>query len=174
MAAEQENAMAQAILGAMYSEPQEGFQRDDKESYKWYKLAAEQGNAIAQYSLGAMYETGAGVYRDDKEAFKWYKLSAEQGDEDGQVNLGIFYATGKVVKKDKKEALRLFQLAAEKGSEDALNNIDVLSQEILPEKYEEALELQNQTTRKMPDIRDVKDSNPKSNIVSFTNKNKKS
>ena len=46
-AAEQGDALAQAILGMMYAEGK-GVRQDDKKAAEWYRKAAEQGEARAQ------------------------------------------------------------------------------------------------------------------------------
>ncbi len=52
-AAEQGNADAQSLLGAMY-EYGKGVAQDDKQALAWTRKAAEQGNATAQFALGVM------------------------------------------------------------------------------------------------------------------------
>jgi len=61
--AEQGNADAQTLLGAMYDNG-EGVPQDYKTAVKWYTLAAKQGNAFAQSNLGVMYANGQGVPQD--------------------------------------------------------------------------------------------------------------
>jgi TPR repeat protein len=67
--AEQGNAAAQAMIGAMYSSG-EGITQDYQEALKWYRLAADHGYALAQYNIGVMYDKGYGVTQDYKEALK--------------------------------------------------------------------------------------------------------
>ena len=74
----------------MYFEGQ-GVPQDDKEAFKWYRLAAKQGQVEAQYNLGAMYFKGQGVPQDYKEALKWYRLAAAQGYAKAQYNLGLVF-----------------------------------------------------------------------------------
>ena len=101
--AEQGDALAQYILGVMYSNGK-GVLKDDKEAVKWYLKAAEQGNAKAQFNLGLMYDNSEGVLKDYKEAVKWYLKAAEQGQADAQLNLGLMYAKGQGVLKDLSKA----------------------------------------------------------------------
>ena len=105
--ARQGDADAQFFLGLCYDQA-EGFEEDDKEAVKWYRLAAKQGHAGAQLYLGA-HAT------DEKEAVKWYRLAAKQGYAEAQLMLGICYLAGDGVAKDEKEAVKLFRLAAEQG-----------------------------------------------------------
>ena len=62
-AAEQGDANAQVMLGAMYDFG-EGVRQDYAEAGKWYRKAAEQGYAFAQCNLGWMYNFGKGVQQD--------------------------------------------------------------------------------------------------------------
>ena len=61
--AEQRNADAQYLLGAMYDNGL-GVPQHCKTTVKWYTLAAEQGDASAQYNLGWTYDNGRGVPQD--------------------------------------------------------------------------------------------------------------
>jgi len=124
-AAQQGDAYAQNLLGAMYMKGQ-GVEHDYKEAVRWYKLAAEQGRVEAQYDLGVSYAEGKGVARDYKEAMHWYKLSAAQGFAAAQYNLGTIYHNGDGVAQDYKEAVRLFQLAAAQGFAAAQNSLGVM------------------------------------------------
>ena len=85
-AAELGDADAQCDLGDAYSGLFELCEavggQNEKEAFRWYKLAAEQGHATAQRNLGYCYFRGEGVPKDKKEAAKWWKSAAEQGDED--------------------------------------------------------------------------------------------
>ena len=54
LAAEQGDAEAQFILGAMYFQGR-GVLKDDAEAVRWYRLAAEQGLADGQNSLGVSW-----------------------------------------------------------------------------------------------------------------------
>ncbi|HTR88333.1 MAG TPA: tetratricopeptide repeat protein [Reyranella sp.] len=76
--AEQGNAEAQTLLGAMYWSG-EGVSRDHNEAAKWYRKAADQGYARAQNDLGFMYGFGEGTPpRDDVQAYKWISLAIER------------------------------------------------------------------------------------------------
>ena len=66
-AADQGQAIAQLILGAMYAEG-EGVPKDDQQALYWYRKAADQGQAEAQFNLGLMYANGQGVPKDDQQA----------------------------------------------------------------------------------------------------------
>ena len=70
--AEQGNAYAQTLIGAMYNDGV-GVPKNHKTAVKWWKLASVQGLADAQYNLGAMYDKGKGVPQDYKIAVKLTK-----------------------------------------------------------------------------------------------------
>ena len=73
--AEQGNAEAQTLLGAMYWSG-DGLQRNHAEAAKWYLRAAQQGYARAQNDIGFMYGFGEGIPpRDDVQAYKWISLA---------------------------------------------------------------------------------------------------
>ena len=112
--AEQGNARAQFLLGAMYANG-EGVPEDDVEAVRWYRLAAEQGYVSAHYYLGLMYYNGEGVPKDDVEAVRRHRLAAEQGLMEAQNTLGAMYASGVGVPEDDAEAVRWWRLAAEQG-----------------------------------------------------------
>ena len=90
LAAEQGDASAQFILGAMYYYGV-SVRMDDAEAVNWMRLAAEQGHAGAQLILGASYANGRYVPQDWIEATKLYRLAAEQGSPNAQVGLGERY-----------------------------------------------------------------------------------
>ncbi len=76
--AEQGNAEAQTLLGAMYWSG-EGVQRDHHEAAKWYLRAAEKGYARAQNDIGFMYGFGEGIPpQDDVQAYKWISLATKR------------------------------------------------------------------------------------------------
>ena len=76
--AEQGNAEAQTLLGAMYWQG-EGVPRDHTEAARLYLLAAQQGYGRAQYDIGFMYGFGEGTPpQDDVQAYKWIGLALER------------------------------------------------------------------------------------------------
>jgi uncharacterized protein len=73
--AEQGNAEAETLLGAMYWSG-EGVLRDHKQAAHWYMRAAQKGYARAQNDIGFMYGFGEGVPpRDNVQAYKWLSLA---------------------------------------------------------------------------------------------------
>ena len=79
--ADQGDAGAQFILGAMYSLGR-GVSRDDAQAVTWYLKAAGQGHAVAQNNLGFMYARGLGVSQNDTQAHRWFSLAAASGHSD--------------------------------------------------------------------------------------------
>jgi TPR repeat protein len=138
--AEQGNADAQYILGAMYSEGQ-GVPQDYVEAMRWYRKAAEQGDAHAQYILGAMYDEGEGVPQDYTEALKWYRRAAEQGHAYAQWTLGLVYHEGQSVPQDYVQAHMWFSLAAAQGVSVAEKFRDSLAEKMTPVQLAEAQRL---------------------------------
>jgi TonB family protein len=139
--AEQGNAPAQAMLGAMYNEGL-GVTQDYKEAAKWFRLAAEQGVADAQHNLGWMYANGQGVLQDYKEAVRLYRLAAEQGYAKAQSNLGTMYRTGHGVLQDYVRAHMWYNLAsAAGGSEYGTTNRDKVAKLMTPQQIEKAQEM---------------------------------
>ncbi len=73
--AEQGNAEAETLLGAMYWSG-EGVPRDHREAARLYLRAAQKGYARAQNDIGYMYGFGEGTPpRDNVQAFKWLSLA---------------------------------------------------------------------------------------------------
>lgn len=112
--AEQGNAVAQNLLGRMYSNGL-GVSRDYTQAISWFRKASEQGHVRAQVNLGIMYENGYGVPQDYAQAIMWYTKAAEQGDVSGQTNLGVMYRDGQGVPLDYVQAISWFRRAAEQG-----------------------------------------------------------
>ena len=86
--AEQGDADAQSMLGAMYSLGK-GVPQDDKVAAKWFEKAAEQGDAGAQNQLGNMYDEGHGVSQSFIRAFMWWDIAASLGNNDAKRKRGI-------------------------------------------------------------------------------------
>jgi len=113
-AAEQGDAHAQGLLGAVYYYGH-GVPRDDVRAAQWLQKAAEQGLAEAQAVLGVMYHFGRGVPKDEAKALQWSLKAAEQGDARAQAQLGRMYRFGQGVPKDEAKAVQWLQKAAEQG-----------------------------------------------------------
>lgn len=81
--AEQGNALAQTIMGTMYSQGQ-GMVQNYTEAVRWYRLSAEQGNSDAQALLGIMYIEGHGVQQNIVQGLAWIKIAESQGNENAR------------------------------------------------------------------------------------------
>ena len=134
--AEQGDAEAQYILGAMYYMGQ-GVPQDYAEEVKWYRLSADQGHAAAQYNLGVSYHRGQGVPQDYVEAMKWYRLAADQGYAEAQYNLGLMYGKGEGVPQDYVEAYAWLSVVAT-GYTDLVKVRDIAASELTPEQLSQA------------------------------------
>ena len=76
--AEQGDAFAQLLLGAMYANG-DGVSQDYKIAVKWYRLSAEQGEDNAMFTLSLSYEDGKGVKQDLVYAHMWRSIAAMNG-----------------------------------------------------------------------------------------------
>jgi uncharacterized protein len=74
-AAEQDDAVAQFNLGAMYAKCTSP---NHAEAALWYRLAANHGLAGGQFNLGMMYAEGQGLAQDYVQAHMWLNLAASQ------------------------------------------------------------------------------------------------
>ena len=118
LAAEQEHAEAQAMLGRLY-DVGHGVPQNYSEALRWYRPAAEQNDPRAQFYLGLMYHNAHGVPQDESEAAKWIRRAADQGDAEAQFEMGGMYSVGAGVPQDYAETARWYRRAAEQGYADA-------------------------------------------------------
>ena len=81
--AEQGNARAQFMVGAMYFRGW-GVTEDLEAGLEWIRKAADQGFVEAQSDLGIAYLNGRGTKRDYAQAMKWFIKAADQGDSAAQ------------------------------------------------------------------------------------------
>jgi hypothetical protein len=84
--AEQDNVLAQTLVGSMYAYG-EGTEQNNVQAVKWFTRAAMHGSAQAQYNLGIMYEQGFGVEKDKAQARRWFQAAADQGRKDAASRL---------------------------------------------------------------------------------------
>ena len=77
-AADQGNAVAQSVLGAMY-ESGTGVPENDIEGVKWTRKSADQGYAKAQDTLAMMYYLGTGVPQDNVKSYTWWSIAQING-----------------------------------------------------------------------------------------------
>ena len=127
-ALEYQYALAQKNLGRCYEEGS-GVVKDEREAFRWYRLAAEQGNAEAQVDLGNCYLDGIGASKDSKEAVYWYRKAAEAGDAIGQNNLGHCYQFGEGVTQNEEEAAYWYRKSMEQDYAPAKTHLSDLLRE---------------------------------------------
>jgi TPR repeat protein len=124
-AADQGDALSQAVLGAFYYTGT-GVKQDYVEAARLARLAADQGNDNGQILLGLLYQLGLGVEKDGNEAARLYRLAEKQGNLDATNSLGALYLGGIGLSKDESEAIRLFRIAADKGNSGAKFSLGVV------------------------------------------------
>jgi uncharacterized protein len=139
--AEQGDAKAQTLLGAMYYEGGQGVPQDYAAALNWFRKAANQGNADAQRSLAGLYYSGKGVPQDDAEAAKWFRKAADQGDANSQSFLGRMYFLGHGVPEDYVAAHMWLNLATAGGEKKAAEIRDMVAKEMIPAQIAEAQKL---------------------------------
>lgn len=82
------NADLQYITGYRYAYGI-GFERDEAEAMKWYKMSVEGGSTRALYNLGWYYAYGVGVEKDENVAIEYWKKAAAAGDENAKESLKL-------------------------------------------------------------------------------------
>jgi TPR repeat protein len=116
------NAVAQEILGFMYSRG-EGISRDDARAFAWFRRAAEAGRPEAQFELGKMYRNGMGTQPDGDATLFWLRRAADQGKVEALEALAEQYWRQGAYPADAAAALQLLLDAAIHGSATAMYNI---------------------------------------------------
>lgn len=79
IAADRGDPAAQNYLGYLYFSGSDGYPKDMKKAFGWYKNAANGGNVKAMFNVGYMYENGHGVGRNLVTAKTWYSKAAKAG-----------------------------------------------------------------------------------------------
>lgn len=104
-----------------------GFEKDEKEAFKWLQKAAELGYADAQHSVGLFYEHGMGGLEVNYDAaINRYKKAANQNSMYGQYGLGMMYYEGKGVARNYETAANWFRKAAKQGHSGAKDMVNKL------------------------------------------------
>ena len=116
LAAEQNQVVAQYLLGHLYQLGQVGTQPDYELAKKWYS-SAQSNYAPAAVALGFIYDT---VDDDYRKALVSYQLASDQHDAIGAFDLGLVYFQGKGRPVDFAKAKELFQVAADQGHAQAM------------------------------------------------------
>ena len=115
LAAQNNDADAQACLGEIYSEGWGCVNPDLTKSFKWTRNAAEQGNVISQEQMSFKYFDGIGVNKDYIKANEWLRRAIDNGSITACANLGISFRDGVGVPVDYHQAEKLFLQGAELG-----------------------------------------------------------
>ncbi len=112
LAAEQNHAVAQCVLGSYLASGFGGSARDPVEAVRWFLRAAAEPhcNRAAQFNLGLLHRRGDGVARSDAEARVWFERAAAQGDADALYECGQYALRDD---RDGAKAIALWTRAAE-------------------------------------------------------------
>ncbi len=111
VAAEDDNAMAQVALGAMYEHGM-GVARNDTRSAYWWQRALDNGYMDIAKALGSMYFSGRGVPLDYKKAMELYAIAAEHGQPHAIKYIALGYKRGLGLPQDDAKAEEWAQKAA--------------------------------------------------------------
>jgi TPR repeat protein len=107
--ADEGNARAQAMVGAMFLIGCCGVAEDFETGLGWTRKAAAQGDPEAQTALGTAYLEGRGVKLDYAEAMNWFIKAAEQEDSSAQRSIGDMYEKGLGVPKSQEKAKKWYE-----------------------------------------------------------------
>lgn len=118
-AAEMGDTESMFYLGTLYTvDPK---LKDEKNAYKWIKMAAEKEWLPAIRQLGVLYRSGFGVEKDLTKALSILEVAAQKGDVSSYEVLADIYRTGELNgKKDYQKSREYLMKAAFKGSQKAL------------------------------------------------------
>ncbi|HYA95833.1 MAG TPA: tetratricopeptide repeat protein, partial [Terriglobales bacterium] len=117
-AAALDDALAEAALGDIYSDPKLG-KLDYAQAVEWYRKAAEQGQRNGQFGLATRYLEGQGVPRDLSEARRWLAPAADQGHPYAQLLLAKMLKDGVGGPPDGTAAEKYFEMSADYGLSEA-------------------------------------------------------
>lgn len=114
LAAEEDSAEAQHLLGLMYY-LNKGAKKNDKEAFKWFKKSLINGNNNSIFYLGKMYYLGEGTSINNNLAFKLFQISSKNGNKEADYYLGKMYENGLGVKKNIEKSLIFYENSSNKG-----------------------------------------------------------
>ncbi|CAB9506651.1 Sel1 domain protein repeat-containing protein [Seminavis robusta] len=101
------NGNAMFLAGIKYRDGEEGFKKDKKLAFQWYKKAQEAGNVKGKAMVGWCYLDGAGVTKQQSPGLFHLTDAASQGSDFAAYKLGIAFAKGKYgLNVDKMESIR--------------------------------------------------------------------
>ncbi len=110
--ADQDDAVAQNLLGVVYLSGGKGLPQDHARAIALFRKAAEKGNGSSQRHLAIAYEKGQGVPVDPAMARTWYLKAANRGDALAQLAVGKQCASGQGMPQDFLQAYKWFTLAS--------------------------------------------------------------
>ena len=105
-----------------------GYEKNEEEAIKYYKLVAEDEDAENESVIDACYFLGTimsnnETKEDDAEAASWYEKAVEEGDIYAMHNLAYMYECGLGVSQDYEKAIKLYKQAADGGNSQAMTVI---------------------------------------------------
>ena len=115
-------------LAENYRTGSDGYEKNEEEAIRYYKLVAEDESAgnekieAASFYLGYIM-THNETEGDDEEAASWYKKSLNKGSLRAMNNLAVMYEKGQGVAQDYEKAMTLYELAAMLKDSVAENNM---------------------------------------------------
>ena len=138
------------VLQAMYDLAEDyrtgsdGYEKNEEEAIRYYKLVAEDESAgedmiqNAWICLGYIMSHNESE-EDDAEAAFWFEKAKEKGSVNAITYLGWMYGTGTGVMQDYEKAVEFYRQAAEAGEANAMNNLGIIYEY---EKYGQKKNLQ--------------------------------
>lgn len=117
---------AQAALGDMLQQGDDGVPADLPRALAWYREALKHDDPDAAYALAVAYEKGNGVPADPEVAFGLYRKAALTGSGQARVAIGNLYRKGTFVPRDEATARHWFELASRDGNPDGMFNYAAL------------------------------------------------
>lgn len=131
---------AQYQMGVNHQIGWDGFEKDPKQAFSWYKKAAEQNHMKAQNDIGNAYWRGDGVAQDLAVAASWYHKSAIGGFAVGQKSYADMLLDGQGVPQDVDAALIWYERAARQGERSAGLSLITIHQtgDKIPQDFEQA------------------------------------
>lgn len=122
IAADDDEAMGYAILGALYFNGW-GVEKNAELAFENYKMAAAFGDKDAMNQLGLILSGEDGIEENPEQAFYWFTEAANKGSDFGMNNVAYCYREGYGVEQDDEIAAEWYKKAAELGNADAMCNL---------------------------------------------------
>ena len=115
------------LLAGNYMKGENGYEKNEEEAVKNYKLVAENENSedlggYSCYFLGYIIANNE-AEEDDTEAVSWYEKAIEKGNSNAMNDLAFMYQHGQGVSQDYENAMKLYNQAADAGNTPAMCNI---------------------------------------------------